>query len=89
MANPNSNLERLRQRKGQMVEQWHTRRADINALPQLTIMGLLSGILAAWAGATADSGHGRHDGPGGKREGPGYGFSGILTREVIESYYRI
>lgn len=46
MANPNSNLKRLRQRSSQLVEQWRTRLADINALPLLTLLGLLSGILA-------------------------------------------
>lgn len=46
MTNPSSNFERLRQRRGQLVEQLRTRLADINALPQLTLLGLLSGILA-------------------------------------------
>ncbi len=46
MTSPSSNLERLRQRRGQLAEQLRTRLADINALPQLTLLGLLSGILA-------------------------------------------
>lgn len=45
MTNP-SKLERLHQRSSQLVEEWRTRLADINALPQLTLLGLLSGILA-------------------------------------------
>lgn len=46
MANPSSSIERLRQHSSQLVEQWRTRLADINALPLLTLLGLLSGILA-------------------------------------------
>ncbi len=39
-------LERLRQRRQQAAERWRNRLAHVDALPQLTLLGLASGLLA-------------------------------------------
>lgn len=44
--NPQSSLDRLRRRRQQAAEQWRNRLAHVDALPQLTVLGLVSGLLA-------------------------------------------
>ncbi len=39
-------IERLRQRRQQVAERWRNRLAHVDALPQLTLLGLISGLLA-------------------------------------------
>ena len=41
-----ASLTRLRQRYGQTAEHWRNRLAHVDALPQLSLLGLLTGILA-------------------------------------------
>lgn len=47
MTEPRTALERLRQHRRATAERWRNRLAQVDALPQLTLLGLASGLLAA------------------------------------------